>query len=141
MGKRVNPMAVRANRSYDVDEAARALGVTTGTIRNFIKDGLIVMTSRKPYLMMGWAIRDYLRAKYARAKKPLAVDELFCTSCQVGRQPVDLMVSIASVGSATSNLKGVCRVCGSGCRRMISNAAIPDFTATFRISKRPDSEA
>lgn len=58
MGKRPNPMAVKATLTYEIAEAARALGVTTATIRNWIKDELPVMSSCKPYLILGEAIRQ-----------------------------------------------------------------------------------
>ena len=53
MGKRVNPMAVKANATYDVSEAARALSVTPATIRDGIKDGMEAMTSSRPHLLLG----------------------------------------------------------------------------------------
>ena len=71
MSKRANPMAVKAALSYEIGEAATALGKTPATIRNWIKDGLPVMSSRKPYLISGAAIREYLRVKYKSAKRPL----------------------------------------------------------------------
>jgi hypothetical protein len=63
MSKRANPMAVKAALTYEVGEAAHALGKSVATIRNWIKDGLPVMTSRKPYLILGADIRSYIKAK------------------------------------------------------------------------------
>ena len=78
MSKRANPMAVKASLTYTVGEAAHALGKTPATIRNWIRDGLPVMSSHKPYLISGAAIREYLRAKYKNAKRPLGPDQLYC---------------------------------------------------------------
>ncbi len=46
MGKRANPMAVKAALTYEVGEAAKVLGKSPATIRNWIKDGLPVMASQ-----------------------------------------------------------------------------------------------
>ena len=51
MGKRANPMRIKAVLVYTPEEAAKALGKSTATIRNWIKDGLPVMSSRKPMLI------------------------------------------------------------------------------------------
>ena len=140
MGKRANPMAVKSALAYDINEAALALDKTPATIRNWIKDGLTVMSSRKPYLILGAAIQEYLRAKYKAAKRPLGPDQLFCPSCRVGRKPVAMIVTIEPMASKTSLLKGECESCGGGCTRMIANRKAQDFAAVFTITKEADRE-
>jgi len=139
MAKRVNPMAVKANATYDVFEAARALNVTPTTIRNWIKDGLEAMTASKPYLILGSAIRSYLRDKYAAARRPLKDNELFCTSCRNGRKPLNMEVSRSQVSAKTDLLKGVCQQCSGTITRMISHKQRPAFAATFAITTERNS--
>jgi hypothetical protein len=141
MPRRANPMAVKANATYDVFEAARALSVTPATIRNWIKDGLEAMTASKPYLILGSAIREYLRAKYAAARRPLKDDELFCPSCGKGRKPLNMQVSQSQITAKTDLLKGICGHCASTATRMISHKQRQAFAATFQISKEADSKA
>lgn len=141
MAKRVNPMAVKSNATYDVFEAARALKVTPATIRNWIKDGLEAMTSSKPYLILGSAIRTYLRAKYEAARRPLKDDELFCPSCREGRKPLNMQVTQSQITNKTDLLKGVCHHCDGTASRMISHKQRPAFAAMFNITTGRDSEA
>jgi len=141
MGKRANPMAVKANATYDVFEAARALNVTPATIRNWIKDGLKAMTASKPYLILGSAIRAYLRAKYAAARRPLDDDQLYCPSCRKGRQPYKLEATQSPISAKTDLLKGICGTCGGKAARMISHKQRALFAQTMQISKGPNSEA
>ena len=140
MGKRANPMAVKAALTYDINEAAVALGKTPATIRNWHKDGLVVMSSRKPYLISGAAIQEYLRAKYKAAKRPLGPDQLFCPSCRTGRKPVEMAVTITPMASKTALLMGICESCGGGSTRMIARRKASDFAAVFAISKGAGSE-
>ena len=141
MPRRVNPMAVKANATYDIFEAAHALKVTPATIRNWIKDGLEAMTSSKPYLILGASIREYLRAKYAAARRPLKDDELFCPSCGTGRKPFNMQVTQTPLTARTDLLRGICKHCGCTATRMISHKQRQAFAATFQISKEPNSEA
>jgi hypothetical protein len=76
MGKRANLMAVKAGLSYGVSEAAKALGNNEATICNWIKDGLPVMASMKPCLILRAELCDYLRTKYQNSKTKLSLDEL-----------------------------------------------------------------
>ena len=141
MGKRANPMSVKAALTYDINEAAKALGKSPATIRNWIRDGLPIMASRKPYLILGAAIQDYLRCKYKATKRPLEADQLSCLSCRRGRKPVHLAVSLTPINCKTALLKGICEHCGGRCARMISIARLDEFAKTFKIAKGAAREA
>lgn len=141
MGKRANPMAVKASLTYTIDEAAQALGKNPATIRNWIKDGLPVMSSCKPYLMSGEAIRSYLREKYKASKRPLEADQLFCPSCGMGRKPVDMAVCVSEISPKTNLLKGLCIQCNRTATRMIAKSRVDEFAQTFTITKQANSRA
>lgn len=133
MGKRSNPMAVKSALTYEIAEAAQILNKTPATIRNWIKDGLPVMSSRKPYLLSGEAIREYLRIKYRTAKSQLADDQLYCLSCRSGRIPIENSVHCSLLNPKTALLKGACHHCGATSTRMISRSRISDFKQNFRF--------
>lgn len=122
MGKRANPMAVKAALSYEIGEAAQALGKSPATIRNWRKDGLEFMSSRKPYLISGAAIQEYLRAKCRASKCRLDPHQLYCPACRKGRKPVGMAVVSISMTPKTALLRGPCDHCGSISTRMISKA-------------------
>lgn len=141
MGKRTNPMAIKAALSYTINEAAQALGKNPATIRNWIKDGLPVMSSCKPYLISGEALRFYLRNKYKSAKRPLAADQLFCPCCGVGRKPDDMAVVMSEMAPKTNLLKGQCSQCNATATRMISKSRVDEFAQMFNITKQASSRA
>jgi hypothetical protein len=133
MGKRANPMAVKASLTYEVSEAAAALGKSEATIRNWIKDGLPVMASKKPQLISGQDIRDYIRAKSKGAKSSLSPEQLYCLSCQEGHKPVGMAVETVPNNEKTDRLIGVCETCGGSASRIISKSKSSHFAAIFRF--------
>lgn len=141
MGKRANPMAVKAALTYEIGEAERALGKSPATIRNWVKDGLPIMAQRRPYLISGAALRDYLRTKYSNSKSQLAFDELLCMACRQGRKPCNMEVERISNNSKTCRLKGTCDHCGASAARIISMNRVPEFVLTFRFKKGGGSDA
>lgn len=141
MSKRANPMAVKAALTYEINEAAIVLGKSPATIRNWIKDGLPVMSSKKPYLLSGADIRDYLRAKNKAAKTPLKPNELYCLSCRAARVPHKLEVCISEISPKTWLLKGVCGHCGATSTRMVSSAKVHEFAQTLNIKEGGQGEA
>jgi hypothetical protein len=139
MSKRANPMAVKTALSYEVGEAAKALGKSDATIRNWIKDGLPVMSSNKPHLISGSDIRSYLRQKYQTQKIPLRDNELYCLSCRKGRQPLNIQVLATSNTASTLRLSGPCDHCGATASRIISRSKVQQFAQTFRFQKDGNS--
>jgi len=135
-------MAVKAALAYEVNEAAQALGKSPATIRNWVKDGLEIMSSRKPYLISGAAIQEYLRTKYRMAKRPLDPDQLYCPACRTGRRPSGMeVILIPMEAPKIALLKGACSHCGGTSMRMISKTKAQGFAQIFAIRKQATSEA
>ena len=68
MGKRhPNHRLVKIHRNYTVDDVSRLLGVHKNTVRAWIKAGLPVMDEKRPLLILGYVLRDFLKSR--RTKK------------------------------------------------------------------------
>jgi excisionase family DNA binding protein len=66
-----NRRSIKIHRNYTVEEAARATGCAKGTIRRWIKSGALpAITDRKPNLVLGGDLFDYLKARDVRAEAP-----------------------------------------------------------------------
>jgi len=141
MGKRANPMRIKAALTYTPEEAAKALDKSTATIRNWVKDGLPVMASHKPMLISGLVLRTYIREKNKAAKRPLEPNELTCLSCRLGRKPTGMNAILMPLTSKTSQLKGTCERCGATATRIIAMRDAPQFAQTFHLTKGVRSEA
>lgn len=136
MPKRPNPRAIRAARTYTVEEAAIALNVSIGTVRSWVKAGLPLMASRRPYLILGDALRSFLKDRAAKGKVSLGPDQLYCLTCKAARTPMGLMVDCIPQTATTARLLGLCDVCGGTCNRMVSRSRIDEFRKIFCVETR-----
>ena len=134
MPKRPNPRTIKAARTYTVEEAANALGVSVGTIRSWVKSGLPLMRSQRPFLILGDALRSFLKERAQASKAPLLDDQLYCLTCKVGRKPIGLLVDCIPQTPRTARLLGLCEVCGGTCNRMISRSQIDHFSQVFCVA-------
>lgn len=134
MARRPNPRAIRAARTYTIEEAATALGVSIGTVRSWLRVGLPILASKRPYLIMGDALRSFLEARRKTARAKLLPDQLYCLRCKAGRSPMGLMVDVLPLTGKTSRLLGLCEVCGGTCNRMISLAKIDEIRPIFELA-------
>ena len=68
-GRKFSSQRVKTHRPYTVDEAAKTLGVGKPTVRRWIKGGLYALTDRKPWLIQGGDLIDFLKARRTRRQK------------------------------------------------------------------------
>ena len=71
MTRRPSYRVLRAARSYTFEEAATALGVSFSTIRNWVKKGLPIMRSQRPYLILSEDLKAFRQAQSERRKASL----------------------------------------------------------------------
>ena len=76
--------AISKYRSYSVDEAARALGVSKKTVRRWIKAGLPTIDNKRPMLVHGGAL-IHLGNGRRKARQKLLPGEFFCFGCRAPR--------------------------------------------------------
>lgn len=141
MAKRPKPRSIRAARTYTIEEAATALGVSTVTVRAWVKAGLPIMKAERPYLILGEALREFLQCRSAKAKKRLQPDQLYCLACKAPRAPMGMLVDLVVQNGQTARLVGLCDVCGGTCNRMISRSASDQFAKIFEIAIREGKAA
>lgn len=141
MAKRPNTKSIRSARTYTVDEAADALGVSIGTVRQWAKCGLPILKSERPYLILGESLRDFLQSRSANTKSPLEQNQLYCLACKLPRIPDGLLVDLTVQTAKTARLTGLCSTCGGICNRMISRSSIEQFARIFDIGFRDGGKA
>lgn len=57
--RRANRRAIKLHYSYTSEEAAMMLGVSKGSVRRWLKDGLPHLTDQRPYLILGDDLREF----------------------------------------------------------------------------------
>jgi hypothetical protein len=130
---KANPKLILSNRTYTVPEAAAALGMCTTAIRRWIARGLPILDNHGPALIRGEDMKHYIAQREARRRFTIALDELLCTTCKVGRKPLGMMVDYTQHHGKTGRLSGLCEACGGPCNRMIASARLPDFQQIFDL--------
>ena len=111
--RRINPRLIKIHRSYSVDEAARALGAHKNSVRSWIKNGLPVVDSGRPVLILGHELRAYLERKRKAAKRPCAPGTIYCFKCRKPRPPALGMVEYVSRNAKAGDLTALCETCGT----------------------------
>jgi excisionase family DNA binding protein len=111
MAKHHNPNLAKIHRNYSVEEAADLFSVHKNTVRLWIKDGLPTIDTKRPVLIKGSSLRDYLQSKRATAKRKCQPEEIYCVRCRVPQRPAENMVEFEAINAHTGRLMGLCPCC------------------------------
>jgi excisionase family DNA binding protein len=132
MARHSNPGRVKIHYSYTVEEAARVLGRHKNTVRSWINGGLPVVSDRRPVLILGRALRDFLSAQRSRLRKKCANGELYCLSCRSPKEPAERRDS--ALTAKTGNLRGLCPDCERLIHRVVSLAKIDAVRGKLEVT-------
>lgn len=124
---------VKIHRTYTVDEATRALSVGKPTVRRWIKiGGLPALTDRKPWLIQGGDLEDFLRASRAPRQK-CEPDECYCVKCRKPQKPAGAMAEFIALTPTSGNLRAICPACETIMHKRVNRATLVGLSTTLEI--------
>jgi len=135
MAKRADPRRLRSAQTYSVPELARALSVSTGTVRGWIRQGLPVLNMQRPTLIVGSEAKNFLSERRQAKKRPLLPDEVYCLSCKEPRKFFDNLVQLEQVPGKSARITGFCATCEGLASRVVGAAQIANLDNFFEVTR------
>ncbi len=131
---RPNPRLAKIHRSYTVEEIAKLYGVHRNTVRAWIKRGLPTIDQRRPVLVLGSQLAEFLQAKRLANKRPCAPGEIYCLRCREPRAPAGGAARYHPLTPTQGNLVALCGCCGARLNRRVSLAKLPLVQGDLRVT-------
>jgi excisionase family DNA binding protein len=129
-----NRQGVKIHRSYTVDEAARTLDVGKPTIRRWIRGGgLPALTDRRPWLISGGDLLDFLKASRPPRQK-CRLDQCYCVKCRKPQKPACDMVQFAPLTPTSGNLRAICPDCETIMHKRVSRGVVAVLGAILEVT-------
>ena len=101
--------------SYTIKELSDCLDVNEKTCLRWIESGMpIVPGGKKPLLMLGSEIKDFLKKKDSKKKVKLKRNEFYCLTCKAARS-----AKRGSIKKLQKQKMAICRVCSGKMSRTI----------------------
>ncbi len=110
MPKSARLTGIKSLRCYQVPEVAEVTGVTTRTVRSWIKQGLPVFAVERPTLVRGDDLIAFIKKQRADRKTDVALHEFFCLRCQKARTAAGGFATCRTNGTRVA-LKAICIEC------------------------------
>lgn len=111
MAKRPNPNLAKIHRNYTVEDVANLFSVHKNTVRSWIKDGLPINDDKRPLLILGSDLKDYLQSKRKVKKRKCLLFEIYCVRCRLPQLPAENMVDYEPINGSMGRLIALCPSC------------------------------
>lgn len=129
-----NPRLAKIHRNYTVEEAANLFGVHRNTVREWIKRGLPICDSKKPMLILGRDLAEFLYARRTKNKRSCQQGELYCVRCRAPKAPAGDMADYVAVTESLGNLIAICPDCEALMNRRVSLAKLNQVRGKLDIT-------
>ena len=130
-----NPRRVRTGQSYSVQEIAELYGLHKNAVLRWIKDGLPLIDQRKPFMIHGGDLAEYLTNKQSGRKHKCKPDEFFCFKCRAPRRAWENAPDIIIRNESKLTISGLCAVCDTPVHRVGTVKKLPEYQKIFLIQK------
>jgi hypothetical protein len=108
-----NPRRAKIHRNYTVAEVAALFGVHRQTVRRWIRNGLLTIDDRRPTLILGSHLVNFLRNRRQTKKQRCKPGEIYCVGCREPKSPAGGMADYEPQTETLGNLIGLCPDCDS----------------------------
>jgi Helix-turn-helix domain len=120
-------------RSYTIEEVARTLEVHRNTVRHWIKAGLRVIDDKRPILMLGSDLAEFLLRRRNARRQPCQAGQMFCLRCRRPQEPAGRMADFVASSATSGTLVGICPACNGLMYRRVSVARLSDVVGALDV--------
>jgi hypothetical protein len=129
-----NYRRVKKLRSYTIFEVSVLLEVHKNTVHQWIKNGLATTDQKRPLLVRGCDLIDFLQTRRMRRRRPCASGQLYCFRCRAAKKPAGAMADYIPLTEKLGNLTSICPDCGLIMHRVISVAKLQNICRDLDIT-------
>lgn len=133
MPRRIDHRRISKHRNYTVADVASCLGVSRGTVRRWVKDGLSALQDCKPMLVLGGDLIDFLKARQ-KPHQNCGLDECYCFSCRAPRPAAGGLVEFRRDTPTTGNLRALCAVCTTVMHKRVSASRLGELQSVLDVT-------
>ena len=134
--RRPDRRRIKSLRSYTFEEAARDLGVHRNTVRHWVKAGLPVINDKRPHLIIGGDLAEFLTRRREARRRPCQQGQMYCLKCRKPQDPAGRMADFVASSPTAGALVGICPTCSRLMYRRVSVARLSEAAGALDVQIR-----
>ena len=133
MARYPNHRLLKLHRSYTVEDVASRLGVHRNTVRQWFKVGLAAIDRRRPVLIQGKVLAEFLKARRQQNRRPCGPGEIYCVRCRAPKVPAGGIADYQPMTPTVGNLVGICPTCECLIFRRVNVGRLPSNRGALHV--------
>ena len=133
MFKYYNYKLIESNRSYSTEKIKKLIGIHEQTIREWVNQNNLECVSKKPILIYGAVLKEFIKNRNESHKKTLNFNEFKCLKCKAISIPKDNQISIYHNKNSSIRATGVCQNCDNEFSKVFKKNSIEQLKNSFFI--------
>jgi hypothetical protein len=139
MARRTGWRVVKIHRPYTAEEVASNQGVAKGTVRRWLKSGLPSLNERRPCLILGRDLVDFLKGRKS-PKQTCKPEECYCFKCKTPRKAAFSEAEYKPITPTNGQLIALCIVCATLMQKRASLATLEVLKDILHITIRQEAK-
>jgi hypothetical protein len=131
--RKYNTRRISSKMSYSVQEIAELCSLHKNAVLTWVRSGLKTIDQKKPYLINGAVLIEYINNKQKSRKHKCKPNELFCFKCRQPRKPKTDSVSITTRNIHRLKISAKCEVCETKMFKEASVQRRPELEKTYSV--------
>ncbi len=129
---------IKSEVAYEYHEIAWLLNVSKSTVRHWVKLGLPAFQAKRPPLVKGAHLKEFLKDRQSKHKAKCQPDELYCLTCRQPRRAWEGIVDVFVLNEKKIRVTGLCEVCERSLSKMQPMKNVPKIVQIFRVQQWHD---
>ena len=139
MARRTGWRVVKIHRPYTAEEVASNQGVAKGTVRRWLKTGLPSLNDKRPCLILGGDLVDFLKNR-KQPKQTCKPEECYCFKCKAPRKAAFGEAEYKSLTPTKGQLIALCIECTTLMQKHVSLATLEVLKGILHITIRQEAK-
>lgn len=128
-----NPRRVRRAHAYLAQEAADLFGLHKNAVLNWVGLGLKTIDGKKPMMIHGSDLIDFLTRRQQGRKRACQPDEFYCCKCRKPKQVWEGLVDLTQLKKDSWLVRGLCTDCSTKMQRIYPAKKLPEVRRLFKV--------
>lgn len=135
MAKRFSYQRIKRHRDYTVAEAAEITGAHSQTVIRWIRrDGLPALTERRPWLISGQDLKEFLGARAASVRRQMDPHQFFCLKCKCPREAALKIADYTQTSATSGMMTALCAACDTLVYKTISRSDLETIRTKIEVA-------